>query len=551
MRSFDFLAHAARAGEIFSILARNGFADLLRQAGAPAGPWRKILPHPAESLTKEERIRITLEELGPTFVKFGQMLSMRPDIIPQPLILELRQLQDNVNALPFAEIRPVLDESLGRPHGKLLAEFDETPAASASLAQVYFAKLHADGRAVAVKVQRPGIKRTIAIDLDLAAWLADQLNRRVEKFRPYDLPSIIREVQKGILRELDFRLEAGNQKYFNAINPYPDKVFAPAVVSELSSERVLVMEKVTGTSVVACRRSKERMEELAANGATSLIHQVLVDGFFHADPHAGNIIVTHDDRLAFIDWGMVGHLTPRLRYALADFWIAAVGQDAERLVRIAAELAPSESRPDLQAMEQEVMLALREEFNFASGRLQLGRAMLRMIYVFGTNGIPLSREYSLMAKAVFSIEEVGSKLYPDFDMRVYAKPVLEQLQRERWGPRALLGSLVEFLKESIPGLRDLPMELRRLARRVEHDNLTINLQHRGLNSLERSVQTAANRIALGVIIGSLIIGSSLISRSGAGPRFLGLSALGTTGYLISAIFGLYVIYDIMRHGRHR
>jgi len=551
VRSFDFLAHADRAREIFSILARNGFADLLQQAGAPTGPWRKILPHPAESRTKEERIRMTAEELGPAFVKFGQMMSMRPDLIPQALILELRKLQENVHALPFSEMRPVLDESLGQPHGKLLADFDETPAASASLAQVYFARLHAGGRAVAVKVQKPGIGKTIEIDLGLAAWFAGQLDRRIERFRPYDLPSIVREVRKGVLRELDFRLEAGNQAYFNAVNPYPDKVFAPEVIKELSSERVLVMERVVGTSVGACRRPKERMEELAANGATSLIHQVLVDGFFHADPHAGNVIVTHDDRLAFIDWGMVGHLTPRLRHALADFWIAAVEQDAERLVRIAAELASSDARPDLRAMEQEVMLALREEFNFASGRLHLGRAMLRMIYVFGTNGIPLSREYSLMAKAVFSIEEVGYKLSPDFDMRVYAKPVLEQLQRERWGPRAILGSVGEFLKASIPGLRDVPMALRQLARRFEHDNLTINLQHRGLESLERSVRMAANRIALGVILGSLIIGSSLISRSGTGPRFLGLSALGTTGYLISAVFGLYVIYDIMRHGRHR
>jgi ubiquinone biosynthesis protein len=358
-------------------------------------------------------------------------------------------------------------------------------------------------------------------------------------------------VRKGVLRELDFRNEARNQEYFNAINPCPDKVFAPAVVKDLSSECVLVMERVEGTSPGDSALPAEKLRLIAANGATSLMHQVLVDGFFHADPHAGNIIIAADGRLAFIDWGMAGHLTRRLRYALADFWIAAVEQDAERLVRIAAELAPSDARPDLREMEKEVMLALREELNFTIGRQQLGRAMLRLLFILGTNGIPLSRDYSLMAKAVLSIEEVGRTLDPGFDLRVYAQPVLERLQRDRWSPRTMFGTVREFVRASLLGLKDLPMELRGLLRRLEHDNLTVNLQHRGLEPLERTVRSAANRIALGVVVGSLIIGSSLIVRSGGGPRLFGYPALGTVGYLISALFGLYVIYDIVRHGRHK
>jgi len=551
VRPFDFLAHAVRAKEIFSIIARNGFADLLHQAGAPPGVWRNILPHPAHPRTTNERIRMTAEELGPAFVKFGQLLSMRPDVLPQPLILELRKLQDKVKAVPFPGMKPVLDAALARPHAELFSEFDETPAASASLAQVYRARLRADGRAVAVKIQRPGIRRTIEIDLDLAAWIAGQLSHRSGALRPYDLPSIVEEVRKGVLRELDFRHEARNQEYFNTINPYASRVFAPAIVKELSSEYVLVMEWVEGTSVADCTLPAEQLEALAASGATSLIHQVLVDGFFHADPHAGNVIVAADGRLAFIDWGMAGHLTRRLRYALADFWIAAVEQDAERLVRIAAELAPSEARPDFREMEKEVMFALREELNFAIGRQELGRAMLRLLFILGSNGIPVSRDFSLMAKAVLSIEEVGRALSPSFDLRSYAQPVLEQMQRDRWNPKTVLGSIGEFLRGSLLGLKELPLELRRFMRRLEHENLTVNLQHRGLEPLQDTIRKAANQIALGVIVGSLIIGSSLIVRSGEGPRLFGFSALGTVGYLISALFGFYVIYDIVRHGRQR
>lgn len=551
MKRFDFLAHGVRAAEIFSILARNGFADLLQQAGAPASMWHSIVPHPAHPKTTYERIRTTLEELGPTFVKFGQVLSMRPDAVPEGLILELRKLQSHVSELAFAEMAPVLDAALGKEHTKVFDEFGESAAASASLAQVYAARVRVTGARVAVKVQKPGIARKIQIDLDLAGWIAGQLHQRSETLRPYDLPSIVEEIRKGVLKELDFRIEARNQEYFNAINPFPEKVFAPAVFSDLSSEHVLVTEWVDGTTVGSSTLPVERRREIAENGATSLIHQVFIDGFFHADPHAGNLIIAEDGRLAFIDWGLAGHLTRRLRHALGDFWIASADQDPERIVQIAADLGPSEARPDLREMEKEVMLALRDELNFATGRQQLGRAMLRMLFILGKNGMPLSRDFSLTAKAVLSIEEIARTLDPEFDLRTLAKPILEEQKRERWSPKVMLGLAQEFARTSLRGLSELPSEMTRLMRRLEHDNMTVNFQHKGLEHLEETLGTAANRVTLGVIVGSLIVGSSLIVTTGAGPRLFGYPALGIVGYLISAVFGLYIVYDIVRHGRHK
>jgi ubiquinone biosynthesis protein len=550
VKRFDFLAHAVRAKEIFSILARNGFADMLHQAGAPHGGWRKMIPQPSHERTTYERIRMTLEELGPTFVKFGQMLSMRPDVIPQGLILELRKLQDSVKPLPFAEMKPVLDAALGKPHTEVFDDFNKTAAASASLAQVYRANL-LEGLPVSVKVQKPDIKKTIEIDLDLAGWIAGQLHQRSATLKPYDLPSVVEEVRKGILHELDFRNEARNQEYFNSINPQPENVFAPIVYSALSSEHVLVTQWIDGSSITTTKLPAEKRAEIAANGATSLMHQVLVDGFFHADPHAGNIIVTDDAKLVFIDWGLVGHLTRRLRHALAEFWTAAIEQDAERIVRIAADLAPSTARPDLRRMETEVTIALREELNFDVGNPELGRAMLRLLFIMGNNGVPLSREYSLMAKAVLSIEDVGRALDPNFDIRTHARPVLEKQQSEHWSPRSMVRGLQEFAKNGLNGLRDLPSEITRFMKRLEHDNLTINFQHKGLEHLEETAHTAANRITLGVIVGSLIVGSSLIVTTRAGPTLFGYPALGIVGYVISALFGFYIVFDIVRHGRHK
>ncbi len=550
MRPFDFLSNAVRAKEIFTVLAKHGFANLLNQIDPQGGWWQRLVPQPKENRTLWERTRLALEELGPTFVKAGQLMSMRPDTLPHALIYELRKLQNSVRPLPFSAMHAVLMEELPADISQSFAEFNETPIASASLAQVYFAKLH-DGREVAVKVQRPDLLKTVEADLDLLTWFAAQLHQRVEALQPYDLPAVVEEVKLNLLRELDFRHEARNQQYFNALNPIPDRVFAPYVVDELSSERVLVMEHITGVTVDSARLAPAEAKRIAANGGTSLIHQVLIAGFFHADPHAGNVLVTPDGRLCFLDWGMAGNLTRRLRLGLADLFLAAVDQDAERIVQIAAELGSPSGRADLRAMERDVTLALREDFNRAINRIQLGRAMLKLLFIFGQNGINITRDYSLMAKAVLSIEEVARSLDPEFDLRDVARPVLKELQRERTGPRAMVRESRAFVRSMLTGARELPGGIFRIIRRIEHDDLTIKFQHKGLEELDDALKAAANRITLGVIIGSLIVGSSLIIHTNVGPRLFGYPALGMVGYMLSALFGFYVIFDIFRHGRHK
>jgi len=550
VRPFDFLSNAVRAKEIFTVLAKHGFANLLNQIDPQGGWWQRLVPQPKENRTLWERTRLALEELGPTFVKAGQLMSMRPDALPHALIYELRKLQNSVSPLPFSEMRAVLMEELPDDISQSFVEFNETPIASASLAQVYFAKLH-DGREVAVKVQRPNLLKTVQADLDLLTWFASQIHQRVDALQPYDLPTVVEEVKVNLLRELDFRHEARNQQYFNALNPHPDRVFAPYVVDELSSERVLVMERITGTPVGSSHLSPAESKRIAANGAISLVHQVLITGFFHADPHAGNVLVTTDGRLCFLDWGMAGNLTRRMRLGLADLFLAAVDQDAERIVQIAADLGSPSGRADLRAMERDVTLALREDFNRAIGRIQLGRAMLKLLFIFGQNGINITRDYSLMAKALLSIEEVARTLDPEFDLRAVARPVLIELQRDRTGPRAMMRESRSLLRSLLTGARELPGDIFRIIRRIEHDDLTIKFQHKGLEELDDALKTAANRITLGVIIGSLIVGSSLIIHTNVGPYLFGYPALGMVGYMLSALFGFYVIFDIFRHGRHK
>lgn len=550
MKGFNLLSHAGRAREILGVLAKHGYAGLINQVELPESIWQR-LPHPGGELTTPERMRLAAEELGPAFVKLGQFLSMRPDVLPQDVILELRKLQNSVQPLPYEQMRPVLVESLGGDPAEIFADFQTEPLASASLAQVYTARLRGEQRRVVLKVLKPDVRRTIELDLDFAQWFAGQLHQRSAVLKPFNLPAMLAEARTSMLAELDFRNEARNQLFFNLRNPHPEHVFAPAVHDRYTSERVLVMDFVAGENVGATSASPAARRAIAACGAQSLVRQVLVDGFFHADPHAGNVVVTADHRLCFLDWGMVGHLTRRLRLGLAEFWAAAVEQDAERIVRIAASLARPDAKPaELNQIEKEVTIALREELNFTVGRQELGRAMLRLLNIFGRHNLSLSQDYTLMAKAVLSIEEIGRSLDPDFDLREHTKPVLAELYRGEIGPRAVTRRLRELLRDVAEGLRDLPMELRNLMRRLEHDDFTVNFQHRGLEQLDQSLKTAANRVALALIIGALIIGSSMIVTTGISPHLFGYPALGIVGYLISALLGLYVIWGIIRTRGH-
>jgi ubiquinone biosynthesis protein len=240
-----------------------------------------------------------------------------------------------------------------------------------------------------------------------------------------------------------------------------------------------------------------------------------------------------------------------MRHALADLFIAAAAHDAEQVVQIGMSLAGPGTKPDFRTMEKEVTIVLRENLNFATGDERIGVLILRLIEIFGRNGISVTRDYALMAKAVLSIEEVGRTLDPAFDLRRLARPVLRELHHERWSPRALAGKTRAFLASAVGRLGDLPAELDRLLRRLEQDDLTVNFQHRGLEGLNEALRAASNRIALGVIIGALIIGSSQIVTTGIKPHLWGYPLIGIVGYLLSALLGLWVVWDIVRHGRHK
>lgn len=550
LRAFEFLANAVRAKEIVAVLARNGFADLLQKLDLPPRLLKAFGSVPEHRTSPWERIRLVMEQLGPTSIKIGQLLSMRPDVVPEGLIVELRKLQEQVPPVDFAEARGTLEAELGVGIEVVFSEFEEQAAAGASMAQVHFARLAATGERVAVKVQRPGIEKVIDADLDILAWFARQAHERIEDLKPLNLPAVLDALREGIGRELDFRREARSLASFRRRNTQPDDVSAPRVYEEYSSRRVLVMERIDGRSLTELEPDSIEARRVARVGSRSLFHQILIDGYFHADPHVGNLRLLDDGRLCLLDWGMTGQLTQRMRYGLLDLFLAFVRADAELVTRIAIGLADTGEAIDRRRMERDVNVAIREHYNPDTGEGDVGRAILKLLYVFGQNGVDLAGDYSLMAKAILCVEEMGTKLDSSYNLKSEFEPVLVELVRERRSPKRMARQARDGFFRSLDQLQAIPEELLRILKKVERDNLRVTMQHRGLEELDDTISDASNKITLGIIIGCLLVASSLIVTSNAPPIVFGFPILGLVGYVLSFILGVYVAFDILR-GRKR
>ncbi len=540
-----------RAPEIVSVLARHGFDEILERVGVPAR-LRKHIRSESSHLNMWQRIRVTLEELGPTFVKLGQILSTRPDVLPEALILELRLLRDHVKPAPWEDVQKVLLEELNGPIEQFFQEVEGEAIASGSLGQVHRARRAGSGQVVAIKIQRPGIRRDIEADFNFISWFAKEIHQRVKELTPYDLPDVISEIRQAMNQELDFKIEARNATYFNQINPYVDEIFAPKIDEELSTSRVLVMDWVEGSSPAEAQLTPEQGRRLARLGGRSVFHQMLLVGFFHGDPHSGNIFITPDQRICFIDWGLAGQLTREMRYFLADLFSAIATQDAEKVVRTVSGHHSGYLRVDRTKLEKEVAFVLRKYQRFELKRAVIGGVMIELLFVFGTNGIHLARDYSLLAKAVISIEEAGQAMDPDFDLRTIAEPFMKRLDWERWNPSTIAAQSWTSAALLMDKLRDIPSEIQRLLLRLEDGDLGVNVKMSGLESMEDEIDQATNRLTLAVVVAALIIGSSLLIHAKIPPLlFGGVSAIGITGYVISALVAFWIIFDILRNGRHK
>ncbi len=548
---FKTITHLGRFKDIAVILIRYGFDDILDRLGFPA---RNLLGRrdPAQiSKTTWERIRHALEDLGPTFIKFGQMMSLRPDLIPYDLIQELRKLRDEVVPVPFDQVRSVLEKSLDRSLEDVFIQFQETPLASASMAQVHQAVLRRERLPVAVKVQRPGIRRVIKKDLYIFEAIANEIHERMEEFRVYDLPNLARELRRSMFRELDFTLEARNIRIFRAnFKNIPD-VFAPKVFDDYGAPQVITMELVRGKRLadIIANDGLEAREALARRGLRAMIKQILEDGFFHADPHPGNILVTDAGDLCLLDWGMVGRLTRPVRHELIDLIHAVVSKDSERVMEILMSFAQGSSLDAEAQIHRELLDLLDAYHGVPLKQFDLGALLMDMANLLRHYRLHLPSDLAMMVRALITAEGTARELAPDLNVIAECEGQVRALAMERWKPPELFRGFQRSLRHLAQIQRELPPRFLQIMDKLNRGELNVHFQHENLGDLRRTLDNASNRLTLGLIIAAMIIGSSMIITTGVKPFLFGYPALGIIGYLVSGVLGLWLVFNILRSRR--
>lgn len=549
---FKTIMHLGRFKDIAVILFRYGFDDVLNRLGFPT----RHLPgvrHPLELETSTfERIRRALEDLGPTFVKFGQMMSLRPDLLPYPLIQELRKLREDVAPVSFSEIRLVLEQSLGKPLEEIFSQFEVEPLASASMAQVHRAVLARSGQAVAVKVQRPGIGQVIKKDLYILEIVAQEIHERLEDLRVYELPNLARELRRTMTRELDFTLEARNIRIFRANFQNVDHCFAPRVLDPYVRRRVLTMELIQGrrlSEVMAQADTAEKLQ-LARLGLKAMVKQILEDGFFHADPHPGNILVTDEGAICLLDWGMVGRLSREMRYEIIDLIHAIVEKDSDRVLEIVLALARGGgSAEDRGLIHREILDLLDAYHGIPLEQIDLGSLLMDIATLLRDYKLHLPSDLAMMIRSLITAEGTARELAPNLNVVEEAEELVARLSMERWKPPELLRNFRRTLRHLGQMQREVPPRILQILDKMQRGELNVRFQHENLGDLRRTLDSMSNRLTLGLIVAAMIIGSSMIITTGVEPYLFGYPALGIIGYLVSGLFGLWLIVTIVRSRR--
>ena len=551
--------HVNRYRQILTVLVKYGFGDLVDRLkiGQYLEIGLQIIARRDEAHidkhTRAERVRMILEELGPTFIKLGQIASTRPDWLSADYITELEKLQHSVPAFPFEQAREIVEEELGRPLDELFEDFERTPLAAASIGQVHRARLHA-GEDVVVKVQRPDIRQTIEVDLEIMLHIATLLERHVEEAQLHQPTKIVEEFSRVLEQELDYTVERTHLERFANQFVNDSTVYVPKVHGDYSTNRVLTMEHVTGVNIGDLDALAEHdlsPRRIAARGAELILKQIFQYGFFHADPHPGNVLALPRNVICYLDFGMMGRLDLRMREIVADLVYGAASRDAAKTTAALLRLAErdDEHDVDMRALDREVADMLDLHVQTELGRLDMGRLLQQLMDLLNKHRLRIPADLVMMIKALTVAEGIGLMLDPKLDMGKLAKPYLRRLKIDRFNPVRVLGELYDSGADLLQLAREIPGGARDLLRLAKRGGLRVGLEHRGFERMLDTYEHIGNRIAFAIVVAALIIGSSLIVVSGIPPKWGEVPIIGLVGFLTAGVMGFMLLVAIIRHGR--
>jgi ubiquinone biosynthesis protein len=545
--------HLGRYGDLARLLIKYGRRDLVEDAGLESAiPSDE--PGASDSAAAPEAAQLAddLERLGPTYIKLGQLLSTRADILPIAYMDALTRLQDDVEPFPGAEAERIIEDELGVRISKLFDEFDREPLAAASLGQVHRATLRG-GRAVAVKVQRPGIRQRIMDDLDAFAEVAEFMDEHTDLGRRYGMGAMLDEFRTSLLRELDYLREARNLAVFGENMREYDRIVVPAPVMDYTTSRVLTMEFVHGVKVTDLpdvRRIELDGESLGDALFEAYLKQILVDGIFHADPHPGNVFLTDDDRIALIDLGMVGYVSEEMQQELLKLLIAISEGKGEDAAAVAAGMGVRLPDFDRRQYTHEIAQLVTMHKDATMGQIDVGRIVVEITRISGENGVRQPAELTLLGKTLLNLDRVAITLAPDFDVndaiRRKAGGLMQRRMLRQLSPTQVLARALE-MNEFV---QELPGRMNRMLDRVADNQLRIRVDAIDEVELIAGMQKIANRITAGLVLAALIIGAAMLMQVETQVRILGYPALAILLFIGAVAGGLVLLYAIIRHDRH-
>jgi predicted unusual protein kinase regulating ubiquinone biosynthesis (AarF/ABC1/UbiB family) len=538
--------HLKRYKDVATLLIKYGRGDLVKNGPVIDDPLDQTAPPPVPPEARE--LAADLEKLGPTYVKLGQLLSTRADFFPPAYMEALARLQDRVEPFPFDQVEAIVNVEIGVRLSKAFAEFESTPMAAASLGQVHRAVLRS-GQPVAVKVQRPGVREVVTEDLEAMAEIAEFFDAHTEVGRRFDFTQIVEELRKSLLRELDYRREAANLRLLGEKLQDFERLLIPAPVEDYSSGRVLTMEYVSGqkiTKLSPLARLEIDGPALAEELFRSYLHQILVVGVFHADPHPGNIFLTDDHRIALLDLGMVARVGPAMQEQLLKLLLAISEGQSERAAEVAQKMGSEKDGFDELAFRRRIAEIVGEQQGATVQEIQVGHVVMRVTQVAGETGLRVPSELTMLGKTLLNLDLVGRTLAPDFDpnesIRRNGALILQERTRKSFAPGNLLAGMLEA-KEFI---EKLPGRLNQLLDLLASNKLSINVDAIDENLLMAGLQKVANRITLGLILASLIIGASMLMRVETSFRLLGYPGFAILFFLFASAGGIALAVQILR-----
>jgi ubiquinone biosynthesis protein len=549
----SFYRHLKRFRAIVGIMIKFGFEDFisLLKINRYMKIGQKIFgtkrSREISKLTRPVRARMALEELGPTFIKLGQILSTRADLVPTEYIIELSKLQDDVPTFPFEDAKAIIESETGKRIEDIFESIDEKPLAAASISQVHKAVLK-NGKKVVIKVKKPGIERQAEVDLEIIYQIANLAEKRIEEFQLLKPTRIVEEFSRTLKKEMNFTFEASNIKQFEIQYKDSSYIIIPKIIDEYSTEKILMLEYIDGIKASETERLRSEGYDtklVAKRGTEFVIQQIFVHGYFHADPHPGNIFILPGNKICFLDYGMVGRISDREIDDFSQLLVSLAEKNVKKVAEASLNLTIGIESIDRGEFERDIAELIDRYIYLSISKVNISLLIYDLIDTLTRHNRSLKHHLYLMMKALSSMDDLAKQLYPDFDIIEYTQPYVAENIKNRYNAKRIGDEFVDYSRDLLSLMKDLPNEVHSILKQLREGRITLDFRHKGLEDLMNTQNRVSKRMSFSILLASIIIGSSLILLAKVPPYWHDVSILGILGISTAGIMGIFLIISLL------